>query len=256
MLCLDAVEFMDALPPNVADVIFLDPPFNLGKTYGHSKPSRDLKPLDEYSRFVTRVIISSIRVLKKGGSLYLYHLPQWALKFGSFLDGQLQFRHWIAVSMKNGFARGARLYPAHYGLLYYTKGTPTAFARPKISPQKCRHCGEYVKDYGGYVKYIRKGVNLSDIWDDVSPVRHRSTKNRRANELPIDLLHRVLAISGSRNGLIVDPFVGSGTTMVAAFDHHMRFIVSDRDPGACKAAAKRYQAHLQQRSMDRRARRT
>ena len=36
--------------------------------------------------------------------------------------------------MKNGFARGKKLYPAHYALLYFTKGMPASFQRPKILP--------------------------------------------------------------------------------------------------------------------------
>jgi site-specific DNA-methyltransferase (adenine-specific) len=240
----DAVEFMDALPPAIADILFLDPPFNLGKEYGRSSSSRDLMSSTDYSRFIKRVLSSSLRLLKNGGGLYLYHVPQWAVKCAAFLDGQLDLRHWIAVSMKNGFVRGNRLYPAHYALLYYTKGPPATFTRPRIPAQKCRHCGKYVKDYGGYAKYMRKGVNLSDVWDDLSPVRHRSTKHRRANELPLELVHRIIAISGARNGLVIDPFVGSGTTMVAAHDHQMRFIVSDRDRTTCSAAARRFRLHL------------
>src|SRR2546422_6918695 len=96
------------------------------------------------------------------------------------LQGELPFRHWIAISMKGGFARGQYLYPAHYALLYLTKGQPGRFHRPKIDPPHCKKCGALLKDYGGYKKFISNGINLSDIWDDVSPVRHNRYKHRRA----------------------------------------------------------------------------
>jgi site-specific DNA-methyltransferase (adenine-specific) len=130
--------------------------------------------------------------------------------------------------MKNGFVRGQRLYPAHYALLYFTKGAPSAFNRPRLSPQRCRHCDGFVKDYGGYTPIIvEKGINLSDFWDDISPVRHAKNKNRGANELPPLITDRVMAIAGQPGGVLVDPFVGTGTTLVSAVTAGMTFVAND-----------------------------
>ena len=130
--------------------------------------------------------------------------------------------------MKNGFVRGRNLYPAHYALLYYTNGAARLFNRPRYSAHRCRHCGELVKDYGGYRHIVEKqGINLSDVWDDLSPVRHRNTKIRAANQLPLQLTDRVLDIAGSADALLVDPFVGSGTSVVSAVRHNMRFLAND-----------------------------
>jgi site-specific DNA-methyltransferase (adenine-specific) len=130
--------------------------------------------------------------------------------------------------MKNGFVRGSHLYPAHYALLMFTKGKPRKFSRPRIAPQECRTCGELVKDYGGYRPIIqRKGINLSDFWDDLSPVRHANSKHRAANELPALLFHRILTMVGSRGSLYVDPFGGSGSGVIAAARRGMRFAACD-----------------------------
>jgi site-specific DNA-methyltransferase (adenine-specific) len=169
----------------------------------------------------------------------LYHIPKWAIRFAGQLDSALSFRHWIAVSMKNGFVRGKGLYPAHYALLYFTKGTPTIANRPKISPATCPHCDEYIKDYGGYASHIEKGVNLSDVWDDLSPVRHSKYKNRRANELPLQLTRRIVDISGQRGGVLLDPFAGTGTSAMAARLRKMKFIAIDREPSNCELIAER-----------------
>ncbi len=222
-----AIEFLKNLPPDCARVVFLDPPFNLGKRYDRKK-NLDRMPGDEYRRWLERVVDESIRVLEPGGSLFLYHVPLWAMRFGAYLDGKLTFHQWIAISMKNGFVRGTRLYPAHYALMMFTKGKPRRFIRPRISPQECRTCGELVKDYGGYKPIIRrKGINLSDIWDDLSPVRHANRKHRAANELPALLFHRVLTMVGSRGSLYVDPFGGSGSGVIAAARRGMRFAACD-----------------------------
>lgn len=229
IVCCDAVDLLEAVRDETADVVFLDPPFNLGKKYGAKGRKADLLAESEYLSFVQRLLGRAMDILKPGGALYLYHLPQWAFQFANLLNERLLFRHWIAVSMKNGFVRGQSLYPAHYALLYFTKGPPASFSRPKIAPSRCRHCGEYIKDYGGYKQHVQDGINLSDTWDDLSPVRHQKYKTRKANELPIELPRRVLTISGMPGGVFVDPFAGAGTTLLTARERQMLFIAGDRD---------------------------
>ncbi len=101
-------------------------------------------------------------------------------------------------------------------------------------PPRCRHCTKYIKDYGGYEKFVRRGINLSDFWEDLSPVRHKKYKHRNCNELPLGIPRRVVQISGGRGKLIVDPFAGSGTSLVAAVERGMRFVACDTEPSFCK----------------------
>ena len=56
------------------------------------------------------------------------------------------------------------------------------------------------------------GVNVSDVWSDIYPVRHKNSKNRPYNELPVKLLDRVITMSTNTGDTILDPFGGSGTT--------------------------------------------
>ncbi len=239
----DALVFLRSLEAASAGIIFLDPPFNLGKVYGRSRRSLDEKPERVYRRWLAEILDESVRVLAEGGSLYLYHLPQWAMRFGTHLEQALTFRQWIAISMKNGFVRGTRLYPAHYALLVFSKGIPSISNRPKLQPVLCRHCGEYVKDYGGYRRIIEaKGINLSDFWDDVSPVRHASTKNRAANELPDVIFDRVVRISGAPGAVYVDPFAGAGGGVMAAVRVGMRFEACDIFASNCRLIAERLDA--------------
>jgi site-specific DNA-methyltransferase (adenine-specific) len=224
----DGLAFLGSLGTKTSSLIFLDPPFNLGKTYSKSNPGLDRKPEVEYEKWMSAVLCESVRVLKPGGTLYVYHVPIWAMRFGALIDRVLDFRHWIAISMKNGFVRGHRLYPAHYALLMFTKGKPRTLNIPKWPLEECRHCGEFVKDYGGYLNLVEKqGVNLSDFWDDISPVRHSNRKNRTANELPAILYRRIFEISGRRGELYVEPFAGSGTGIISAVNFKMRFAACD-----------------------------
>ncbi len=101
----DALTFLKSLTSESADLVFLDPPFNLGKLYSSRNRDIDRKPEEEYSRWLEKIVSESGRVLVPGGALYLYHLPKWAMLLGSVLVGKsgLKFLHWIAISMKNGF---------------------------------------------------------------------------------------------------------------------------------------------------------
>jgi site-specific DNA-methyltransferase (adenine-specific) len=239
IICGEAVEFLKGLASESARVVFLDPPFNLGKQYNGNK-QLDRRPELEYRKWLLEVAAESIRVLEPGGALFFYHVPSWAMRLGGHFDEALTFRQWIAVSMKNGFVRGDRLYPAHYALLMFSKGKLKKFSRPRISPAECRTCGELVKDYGGYKAIIqRKGINLSDIWDDLSPVRHANKKNRVANELPALLFHRILRMVGSKGTLYVDPFAGSGSGVIAAARKGMRFAACDIVRDNCKLVERR-----------------
>lgn len=217
----------------------MDPPFNLGKFYTRSA-ALDSMTEPKYVEFLSAIIDASVAAVKQGGSLFLYHIPKWAILAAARLSQSMQFRHWIAVAIKNGFARGRRLYPAHYALLYFTKGEPTTFERPRIPPEECRHCGEFIKDYGGYLDIILKnGVNLSDVWTDISPVRHAKYKTRAANELPSTFTDRVLNIAGRKDGLFVDPFGGSGAAVVSAKHAQMRFSACDISKRNCALMASR-----------------
>ncbi len=106
-----------------------------------------------------------------------------------------------------------------------------------------------MKDYGGYKRYIESGINLSDIWEDLSPVRHAKYKKRSENELPLELTNRVVKISGRKNGLLVDPFVGSGTSIISAYDATMRYTASDREAKYCDIAEERLREHIEKENM-------
>lgn len=248
----DALAFLSSLRSNSAGLVFLDPPFNLGKRYIDDDPRHDRLPQAEYYDWLVEVVEQSTRILAPGGALYVYHLPVWAMRVAAALDDQLTLRHWIAVSMKNGFVRGRNLYPAHYALLYLTKGQPASFHRPRIAATKCRHCGQTVKDYGGYANIIaEKGLNLSDVWDDLSPVRHARTKVRSENQLPLSLTDRVMAISGSPGMVMVDPFAGSGSAVVSAARHGLRFAACDIVEENCRIIDRRLDSDPEQLTKER-----
>lgn len=209
--CLDLLPFIGN---EKIDTVFADPPFNLSKEYGVNVD--DDRPDEEYVVWCKKWLDECVRVLKPGGAVFVYNLPKWSILLGSYLvEKGLDFRHWIAVNIKLSLPIPGRLYPSHYCLLYYTKGKPKTFRRIRTPIEHCRHCGKEIKDYGGHRGAMNpNGVNLTDVWNDITPVRHWKFKSKRrpANQLSTKVLERVVQVSTVEGDIVLDPFGGSGTT--------------------------------------------
>lgn len=212
----DCLKILAGLQPNSVDLAFADPPFNLGKKY--SSNIDDSRAEHEYLDWCRAWLDGVVRVMKPGGSLFLWNIPKWNLQLGAYLNQKLTFRHWITVDIKYSLPIPKRLYPSHYALLYFVKGKKPAIFHPdRIPVPCCRHCGGELRDYGGYKdKMNPRGVNLSDVWTDIPPVRHAKYKKRDANALALKLMDRVISMASDPGSVVLDPFGGSGTTYVAA----------------------------------------
>lgn len=217
----DCLDILPTIKSDSIDVVFADPPFNLGKEYGAK--SNDRRP--DYLEWCKSWLDECHRVLKPGGSLFVYNLPKWNITIGNHLDELgMNFRHWIAIEMNACLPIPGRLYPCHYSLLYYSKGKPKTFRKIRTPIATCRHCGKELKDYGGHRSAMNpNGVNLKDIWLDIPPVRHQKykSKDRRANALSTKILDRVIEMSSQVGDVVLDPFGGSGTTF-AVCEHRGR----------------------------------
>jgi len=210
----DCMSVLPSIRDSSVDTVFADPPFNLDKQYG-SKVNDNLTE-NAYLDWSKIWISQCIRVLKPGGAFFLYNLPKWNIPLGAFLNEEgMLFRHWVAVNIKLSLPIPGRLYPSHYSLLYYTKGKPRTFRKIRTPIKVCRHCSKELKDYGGHRNAMNpNGVNLTDVWDDIPPVRHRKFKSekRSENQLSTKLVNRVVQMTTRPGGVVLDPFGGSGTT--------------------------------------------
>ncbi|MBI5156812.1 MAG: site-specific DNA-methyltransferase [Acidimicrobiia bacterium] len=229
----DCLDLLAAMETASVDLVFADPPFNLKKDYGEG--INDALADDDYLAWCHKWLAECVRVIADGGSIFVYNLPRWNVELGHYLtELGMTFRHWIAIDIKMSLPIPGRLYPSHYSLLYYSNGKPKRFERPRVPIPTCRHCGGDIKDYGGHRNKLNPdGLNLTDVWVDIPPVRHRGLKRRGANELSERLLERVLTIASAEGDLVFDPFGGSGTTYAAAERMHRHWIgieLGDTEP--------------------------
>lgn len=239
---VDCLELLATIRTGAIHCVFADPPFNLSKEYRNG--FRDEWDADDaYLDWCESWIAETCRVTTKGGAVFVYSLPRWAYHIASMLERNgLQFRHWIALSMKGTYPRGNKLYPAHYALLYFTKGAPRVFNKIRVPVPACRHCGGDIKDYGGHRKYLHPdGLNLTDFWDDTSPNRHRRSKARPGvNELKPMIPGRAIEIGTRPGDLVLDPFGGGGSTFQEA--QRMGRLWLGSEIGDCAAIEERFRS--------------
>lgn len=227
----DCLTVLKSIESDSIDLIFADPPFNLSKDYP-SKMNDDL-PEDEYILWTESWLNECIRVLKPGGNLFVWNLPKWSTYTSSYLNEYLTFKHWIAVDIKYSLPIKGRLYPSHYGLLYYVKGNKSNVFQPdRLQMSTCPHCFKETKDYGGYKSKMNPlGISLSDVWLDISPVRHSKYKKRKdSNELSIKLLDRIIELGSKEGDLVLDPFGGSGSTYAVCELKNRKWIGAELGP--------------------------
>jgi site-specific DNA-methyltransferase (adenine-specific) len=232
LFAADCMMVLPHIADEVIDTVFADPPFNLNKVYGAS--TDDQRPKGEYLDWCQRWLAECVRVLRPGGSIFVYHLPEWTSPLDMYLRSLgMKFCNKIAVVQCVCLPIKGRLYLARYDLLYMTKGRPKTFHRLRTPVQLCRHCGREVRDYGGHRSALHPdGISLSDVWVDIPPVRHPKFKSerRKAPALSTKLLDRVVLMSTNEGDLVLDPFGGSGTTFAVCEAKNRRWIGIEIEP--------------------------
>ncbi len=224
----DCIEVMQQFPSDSVDVTFADPPFNLKKKYGTYK---DEKETSDYLNWCKQWIHEMVRITKPSGSIFLHNIPKWLTYYTEFLNDVADFRHWIAWDAPTA-PMGKTLQPSHYGILFYAKNQrENKFYEIRYPHKRCRKCGYLLKDYGGKKKILHPfGPLVSDIWSDIHRIRHNKHRDPHPCQLPVHLLERILLMSTDEDDVVLDPFMGTGTTAVAAARLGRNVIGIDIDP--------------------------
>lgn len=223
----DAVEVMQTLPNECVDLVATDPPYNLGKDYGNNI---DYKQWHEYEVFTEKWLNEVIRMLKPTGSIYVFMGVRFISKLFSIMESKgLLLNGWIVWHYTQGMGRKRGFSPRHEDILYFTKSNKFTFNLDKVRiPQK----------------YYRKrnnmlGANPGDVWR-FSHV-HYSNPERQPHptQKPLALMERVIRASSNEGDLVLDPFVGSGTTCIAANALERKWIGIEINPEYIKMSERR-----------------
>lgn len=219
LICGDAIEEMRRLPDACIDLVIADPPYNLGKDYGNN---RDLRRWTEYEDFTKQWLNQAVRVLKPTGSIYVFMGVRFIAKLFTFMEDEfhLIFNGWITWHYTQGMGRKKGFSPRHEDILYFTKSGNFIFNLDEVRiPQK----------------YFRKrnnmeGANPGDVWE-VSHVHYCSAERQNhPTQKPEALIERMIKAGSNEDDIVLDPFVGSGTTCRVADVLSRKWIGIDINP--------------------------
>lgn len=223
----DALELFKDIPDNSIDITFADPPFNLKKKYNGYKDSLEF---EEYLNWCEVWIKEMVRVTKPTGAIFIHNIPKWLTYYSSILNKYATFRHWISWDAPTA-PMGKSLQPSHYGILYYVKDIKQSkFYELRYPHKRCRKCGFLLKDYGGKKEGLHPfGPLLSDVWTDIHRIKHNKYRDEHPCQLPIHLLERIILMTTDESDVVLDPFMGTGTTAIASKRLGRKFIGFELD---------------------------
>ena len=223
----DCLEMMQKIPDNSVDMTFADPPFNLKKKYSKYKDNKEFK---EYMSWCKEWIYEMVRITKPTGCIFVHNIPKWLTYYASFLNEIADFKHWIGWDAPTA-PMGKTLQPAHYGILFYAKNAKRLkFYEIRYPHKRCRKCEVLLKDYGGKKDGLHPfGPLLSDVWTDIHRIKHDKYRDKHPCQLPVHLMERLVLMTTDENDIVLDPFIGTGTTVIAAKRLGRRYIGIDID---------------------------
>lgn len=230
----DCLDLLAKVPTGSIDVTFADPPFNLKKKYSQYIDKREL---EEYLEWCRLWIEEMVRVTKPTGSIFVHNIPKWLTYYAHYLNPIADFRHWIAWDAPTA-PMGRSLQPSHYGVLFYAKDkSQHKFYEVRSPHKRNRKNNLLLKDYGGKKASLHPfGPLVSDVWTDIHRIKHNKYRDNHPCQLPVHLLERIVLMSSDEGDIILDPFLGTGTTAIAAKRLGRKFVGFEIDEKYVKIA--------------------
>lgn len=207
-------------------------------------------PVAAYLVMMTPRLLEIHRVLKNTGSLYLHCDPTSSHYLKIILDrifGVTQFRNEIAWSYKGGGRSKKHFARKHDTIFFYAKSDTWTFNYRDIMVDRTNRT--YFTDENGdryWLKYGKRyylkheGKVPEDWWADIDPL-HGPYRERLGypTQKPLALLERIIRASSNEGDIVLDPFCGCGTTLVAAEQLGRKWIGIDISKDAIEITEKR-----------------
>jgi adenine-specific DNA-methyltransferase len=222
----DRLKLLNNLKSNSVQLIITSPPYNIGKSYEKKTP------FELYLKEQEKTLLDCYRVLKNEGSLCwqvgsyinkseLYPLDIYIYEICKKIGYKLRNR--IIWHFEHGLHSKKKFSGRYETILWFTKSDEYYFDFDEIRvPQKYPgKVGYKGKNKGKYTGNI-KGKNPSDVWIFPNVKSMHKEKTIHPCQFPIELAERLILSMSKRNDLIIDPYAGVGTTLIAAIKNQRR----------------------------------
>lgn len=233
----DAIEILASIPDEAIDLVITSPPYNLLNSTGNGmkdgrggkwsnaslmkgyKGHSDCMPYDQYVEWQRSCLSHMLRILNNEGAIFYNH--KWRVQ-----GGLLQDRHEIVQG-----------YPVRQVIIWRRKGglnfnrgyfLPTYEVIYLIAKPKFR--------------LLPRANAVGDVWEFTQEM-----KNEHPAAFPVALIDRIISSTNAK--LVLDPFMGSGTTAIAAIMNNREYIGIDISEEYCKMAENRISSYLAQQKL-------
>lgn len=228
IICGDAIEIMKKLPSNSVDLVITSPPYNLKNSTGNGMSHNtktgkwagaalqngyshydDCMPHNKYAEWQRNCLTEMMRLIKEDGAIFYNH--KWRVQDGLLQDRQdivsgFPVRQIIIWKRKGGINFNPGYFLPTYEVIYL-------IAKPKF-------------------KLASKANAVGDVWEFTQEMN-----NNHPAPFPAALIDRIVASTTAQ--LILDPFMGSGTTAISAISHSRDYIGIELSSDYCESAKKR-----------------
>jgi adenine-specific DNA-methyltransferase len=222
----DCLHLLDQLPEGGVQLVITSPPYNLGKAY------EDRLDLDVYLAQQRAVIEGCVRALHERGSLcwqvgnYVDRgaiVPLDMVLYPIFCDLGLRLRNRIVWHFGHGLHASRRFSGRYEVILWFTKGDEYVFhLDPVRVPQKYPGKKHYKGPHKGRLSGHPLGKNPSDIWEIPNVKANHVEKTGHPCQFPVELVERLVLSMTDEGDWVLDPFMGVGSTSIAALMHGRR----------------------------------
>lgn len=239
----DILDLTGRLPDKLVKLVVTSPPYNIGKEY---EAKLDLA---EYQSQQRQVIAECVRILTDDGSLcwqvgnYVNNgeiIPLDIILFPIFASFNLALRNRIIWHFGHGLHAARRFSGRYEVILWFTKSDQYTFNLDAVRlPQKYPNKKHFKGAKKGQLSGHPAGKNPGDAWEIPNVKANHVEKTSHPCQFPVELIERLVLALTNEGDWILDPFLGAGTTAIAALMHNRRVIGAEIVPDYIKITRER-----------------
>ncbi len=239
----DCRDLLAAIPDRFVKLVVTSPPYNLGKSY------EPRLALVEYLEQQRRIIAECVRVLDETGSIcwqvgnYVDDgqiVPLDVVLYPLFVEHGLRLRNRIVWHFEHGLHASRRFSGRYEVILWFTKSDAYTFnLDPVRVPQKYPNKKHFKGPHRGERSGNPLGKNPGDLWEIPNVKANHVEKTIHPCQFPVELVERLVLALTDEGDPVLDPFMGVGTTAIAALVHGRRAIGAETLPEYVAVARER-----------------
>ena len=224
----DTKDLLQTVPDHYVKLVVTSPPYNIGKEY-ESKLQ-----IDEYLQQQKEIISECVRVCRSDGSIcwqvgnYVDNgriVPLDILLYPIFAGFDLVLRNRIVWHFGHGLHASKRFSGRYEVMLWFTKSDKYTFNLDNVRvPQKYPNKKHFKGPNKGKLSGNPLGKNPSDLWEIPNVKSNHIEKTIHPCQFPVELIERLVLAFTNEQDWVLDPFMGVGSTAIAALIHQRKAV--------------------------------